>query len=110
MRRTAMTIMNAILQYMLCLAIIPVILVLKLMKHFVPMDEARTKVHLRLVAEVLFQLSIIFVSFYFIHRMVLYIPTYSQMNYPDVSFICNQLYFQPCLSCFTMQTKPWCKK
>ena len=94
------TIMN-MLQYMV-LAIIPVILVLKIMKHFVPLDEP-DKSSLELVGEVLFQISIIFVSFFFIHRMILYIPTYSQMNYPDVSFICVIL--PTLLILFTMQTK-----
>lgn len=90
-----------VLQYMI-LAIIPVILVLKFMKHWIPLDEV-DKGSLELALEVMFQLSVIFVSFYFIHRMILYIPTYSQMNYPDVSFICVVL--PTLLILFTMQTK-----
>ena len=90
-----------IIQYML-LAVIPIILILKFMKHFVPVDEP-DKGSIELMIEVLFQLSIIFVSFYFIHRMITFIPTYSNMNYPDFSFVF--IILPTLLILFTMQTK-----
>ena len=90
-----------IFQYMI-LAIIPLVLVLKFMKHFIP-HEDQSKGSAELLLEVLFQLSVIFVSFYFIHRIICYIPTYSQMNYPDFSFI--YIILPTLFILFTMQTK-----
>tara|TARA_B100000963_G_C22638067_1_gene678677 strand:+ start:2390 stop:3124 length:735 start_codon:yes stop_codon:yes gene_type:complete len=90
-----------IIQYMV-IAIIPIILILKVMKHFVPVDEP-DKGSIELMLEVLFQLSFIFVSFYFIHRIITFIPTYSKMNYPDFSFLFVVL--PTLLVLFTMQTK-----
>ena len=74
-----------VMQYMV-LGIIPLILVLKFMKHFVPPEDPE-KGSFELVVEVLLQLTVIFVSFYFIHRIITFIPTYSKMNYPEFSFI-----------------------
>ena len=90
-----------IMQYMI-LCIIPLILVLKFMKHFVPPEDPE-KGTIELVVEVLLQLSVIFVSFYFIHRMITFIPTYSKMNYPDFSFV--YVILPTLLILFTMQTK-----
>ena len=90
-----------VLQYMI-LAIIPLIVVLKFMKHFIPPEDP-TKGSFELLFEVIFQLSVVFISFYFIHRMICYIPTYSQMNYPELSFI--YIILPTLFILFTMQTK-----
>ena len=90
-----------ILQYVV-IGIIPLILTLKLMKHFIPAEEP-TKSSLELSVEVILQLLFIFVSFYFIHRMITFIPTYSTMNYPEFSFI--YVILPTLLILFTMQTK-----
>ena len=90
-----------VMQYMV-LGIIPLILVLKFMKHFVPPEDPE-KGSIELVVEVLLQLTVIFVSFYFIHRIITFIPTYSKMNYPDFSFI--YVILPTLLILFTMQTK-----
>ena len=90
-----------IVQYVL-FAITPLILILKLMKHFIPSEEPN-KSSLELSLEVVLQLLFIFVSFYFVHRMITFIPTYSTMNYPDFSFI--YVILPTLLILFTMQTK-----
>ncbi|MBI96712.1 hypothetical protein CL656_06175 [bacterium] len=90
-----------VMQYMV-LAIIPLVLILKFMKHYVPAEEP-DKGSIELLLEVFFQLTVIFVSFYFIHRMITFIPTYSKMNYPEFSFV--YIILPTLLILFTMQTK-----
>ena len=44
-----------------------------------------------LVIEVLIQLTVILVAFFFIHKLVLYFPTYSQVNYENFSLLSGML-------------------
>ena len=56
-----------------------------------------------LVFEVLIQLVIILVAFFFIHKLVLYFPTYSKVNYENFSLLSGML---PLLFLmFTLDTK-----
>tara|TARA_B000000557_G_scaffold252864_1_gene241396 strand:- start:716 stop:1180 length:465 start_codon:yes stop_codon:yes gene_type:complete len=56
-----------------------------------------------LVFEVLIQLIVILVAFFFIHKLVLYFPTYSQVNYESFSLLSGML---PLLFLmFTLDTK-----
>ena len=73
---------NALLnmtQYII-LALIPVILVLKTIKHYIP-EEDDTKGAPELAIEVAIQLFAIFFAIWFIDRIIRYIPTYSGANY-----------------------------
>tara|TARA_B110000967_G_scaffold208317_1_gene260106 strand:- start:264 stop:986 length:723 start_codon:yes stop_codon:yes gene_type:complete len=78
------TIMN-ILQYTV-LAIIPLIVVLKGIKNYIP-ETDEDKGSLVIIAEIFAQLSVMFVSLYFIHRMICFIPTYSEVKYGDINLI-----------------------
>jgi len=74
------TVMN-MLQYAV-LAFIPVILVLKVTKTYVP-EANEEKGSLELLAESLFQVVFILLSFWFINRVITYIPTYSKKPYKE---------------------------
>jgi hypothetical protein len=90
-----------VMQYVL-LALIPVIIVLKLVKHYVP-EEDDTKGSPEILAEVVGQLTVIFMSIWFIDKMIRYIPTYSEVNYHkfnEVNFVLPFL-----IILVTMQTK-----
>ena len=93
--------MMNVMQYVL-LALIPVIVVLKLVKHYVP-EEDDSKDSLEILAEVVGQLTVIFMSIWFIDKMIRYLPTYSQVNYHkfnEVNFVLPFL-----IILVTMQTK-----
>jgi hypothetical protein len=72
-----------IIQYTF-LAIIPVIIVNKLTQRFVPEadDEKRS---VEIVFEVLAQIVVMFLFILMIHRIIIYIPTYSGEKYPSFS-------------------------
>ena len=74
------TILN-IMQYTI-LAMIPVLLVLKLIRTAFP-EADDEKGSLVILAEVLGQIFVMFLSIYIIHRMIVYIPTFSGMKYTD---------------------------
>lgn len=69
------------LQYAV-LAFIPIILVLKVTKSYVP-EANEDKGSLELLAESLFQVIFILLSFWFINRVITYIPTYSKKPYKE---------------------------
>jgi len=62
------------------LAIIPVTLLSKSIKKFVP-DADDQKGSLEISAEIIIQIMITFIGFILIYRVVTYIPTYSQTKY-----------------------------
>lgn len=74
------SVMN-MLQYAV-LAFIPVILVLKVTKTYVP-EANEEKGSLELLAESLFQVVFILLSFWFINRVITYVPTYSKKPYKE---------------------------
>ena len=89
------------LQYTV-LSIIPLFLVLKVTKNYVPeVDEYKGS--LEILAESLFQIIFIVLSFWFINRIIFYIPTYSGENYKDFNEITYILSFVFIL--LTLQTK-----
>lgn len=73
-------IMN-MLQYTV-LTFIPIILVLKVTRSYVP-EANEDKNSLELLAESLFQVLFILLSFWFINRVITYIPTYSKKPYKE---------------------------
>lgn len=74
-----------IVQYAV-LALIPIILLNKLMQRFVPEADDEKK-SIELVAEVLAQVIFMFLGIFFIHRILTYIPTYSGEKYPNWNII-----------------------
>jgi hypothetical protein len=72
-----------IIQYA-ALAMIPVIVLNKLMQKFVP-EADEEKGSLELVAEVLSQVIVMFLVILIIHRIITYVPTYSGEKYADFS-------------------------
>lgn len=89
------------LQYTV-LSIIPLFLVLKVTKNYVPeVDEYKGS--LEILVESLFQIIFIVLSFWFINRIIFYIPTYSGENYKDFNEITYILSFVFIL--LTLQTK-----
>jgi len=64
------------------LAFIPIILVLKITRTYVP-EANEEKGSLELLAESLFQVVFILLSFWFINRVITYIPTYSKKPYKE---------------------------
>jgi len=88
-------------QYTL-LTIVPILLVLKTTRTYVPeVDEHKGTVEL--LAESAFQIVFIILSFWFIHRVIAYIPTYSGVPYRDFNETCFVLPFIFIL--LTLQTK-----
>lgn len=77
-------ILNA-LQYVL-LVIIPIVILLKLMKNFIPLENDE-KGTIEITVEVVLQFFIIFIAFLFIHKLVVFIPTYSTVPYGKLNLI-----------------------
>lgn len=89
------------MQYTL-LAILPVVILLKLVKHYIPEDD-ESKPSLEVLVEVILQLVILFLSIWFIDKMIRFVPTYSGVCYfkfNETNFIIPIL-----LVLITMQTK-----
>lgn len=72
-----------IIQYSL-LGLIPIIILNKAMQKLVP-DADDEKGNVEILAEVIFQIVIIFIGILIIHRIITYIPTYSGLKYADFS-------------------------
>jgi hypothetical protein len=73
------------LQYIF-LAIIPVVILTKTIGRYVPeADDAKSSVEV--VAEILIQLIITFLGLLLVHRIITYVPTYSNTKYPDFHII-----------------------
>jgi hypothetical protein len=93
-------IMN-MMQYTL-LTIIPVLLILRGIKHIIPEDD-ETKGSLEILFESVGQVILIMLAIWFTHKIINYIPTYSGEDYPkfnEISFIIPFI-----LILATMQTK-----
>ena len=73
------------LQYVI-LAIIPILLVNKLIKTYLPPVD-RSKSSIELTTEIVIQLVLLFVFIFFIHKLILFIPTYTKNPYPAISFL-----------------------
>lgn len=84
------------------IAVVPLLALLKIMKMYMPISNP-LKPTSELVFEVIVQLLVILVAFFFIHKIVLYFPTYSQINYDGFSLLSGML---PLLFLmFTLDTK-----
>ena len=93
--------LSNIIQYAI-LAIIPVLIILKSVKHFIP-EEDNSKGNLELSLEIIGQIVFIFVMMWFSDRIIRYIPTYSGSNYQELNPINFILPFLLIMT--TLQTK-----
>ena len=84
------------------LAIVPLVLVLKVVQQYVP-EEDEKKGSVEITAECLTQVLFILVSFWLIHKMVTFVPTYSKVDYKEVNLLVPMIPFLFIL--LTMQTK-----
>lgn len=66
------------------LSVIPVIGLNKTVQKIIP-DVDEDKGSLEILAEVIVQIVVMFLGMFFIHRLVTFVPTYSQMKYEDYS-------------------------
>ena len=89
------------LQYTL-LAIIPVIIILKSVKHMFP-EEDEAKGTLEILVESVGQIIFIVSMFWFCDKIIRYVPTYSKTDYPNFTPITFMLPFLLILT--TLQTK-----
>jgi hypothetical protein len=70
-------------QYSL-LAILPVVILNKIMLKFVP-EADEEKGSIELLAEIIIQILIMFLGIFFIDRIITYIPTYSGLKYSELN-------------------------
>jgi len=84
------------------LSIIPVILILKAVRNFVPIEDD-SKGTIEITAECIAQIALIIVTIWFSNRAIMYIPTYSGCEYTKFDAISFLLPF--ILILVTMQTK-----
>ena len=68
------------------IAILPILTLLKLMKIYLP-ESNLFKPSTELVFEVVMQLIVILIAFFFIHKFVLFFPTYSKIPYNNISLL-----------------------
>ena len=72
-------------QYIL-IAIIPIIILFKLMNVYLP-PVNKNKSSIEITIEVVIQLVILFSFFFFIHKLIIFIPTYTKNPYPILQFL-----------------------
>jgi hypothetical protein len=72
-----------VVQYSL-LGVIPIVVLNKVIQRFVP-EASTEKSSLELLAEILIQLIVMFCGIVLIHRMITYIPTYSEFKYESLT-------------------------
>jgi hypothetical protein len=90
-----------IIQYTV-LAIIPIVIVLKLIKTYIP-EADEDNGSLVIFVEVVAQLILMFFALYFIHRIITYVPTYSGKMYE--AFSMTNIIPVVLLLALTMQSK-----
>lgn len=68
------------------LSILPILVLLKLLKMYVP-EEDPLKGSPEIAIEVLIQLGVIMIALFFIHKLVIYVPTYSKVDYEHINLL-----------------------
>ena len=71
-------------QYII-LAIIPIIVIVRLMKNYIP-PVSNTKGTVEIAVELVVQLVVLVSFFFLIHKLILFVPTYTKQNYPSIQF------------------------
>ena len=74
--------MMNLLQYTF-ISIIPLVLIVKLIERVIP-EADNQKSSLEILVEVLGEIFIIFMGFYFTNKSILYLHTYSTIEYPTI--------------------------
>lgn len=74
-----------IVQYAV-LAIIPIVFINKLTQAYIP-ESDETKPTLEITIEILLQVVFLFVSMYFIHRLITFVPTFSNVDYSELNLL-----------------------
>lgn len=90
-----------LLQYTL-LSIIPVVLILKGIRHFIPEDD-ESKGSLEIVTETVGQIIVIVLAIWFVNKSIRYLPTYSGSEYGKYDSTSFMIPFL--ILILTMQTK-----
>lgn len=84
------------------LAVLPVILLNRTIHILIP-EADESKASLELLAEVIAQVGLIFIGIFFIHRIVTYLPTYSEAKYDTFSILNSIISFL--IIILSLQTK-----
>jgi hypothetical protein len=74
-----------IIQYAI-IALIPVIIISKTISKYDPEADDK-KSSLEISAEIIIKIIIMFIGLLLVHRMIIFIPTYSGVKYPDFNII-----------------------
>ena len=93
--------LSNIIQYSI-LAIFPIVILNKTIQRFIP-EADETKGSIEVLIEIILQLGLIFVGMFFIHRIITYIPTYSESKYDNLSVVNNIISFL--IIILSLQTK-----
>lgn len=72
-------------QYII-LAIIPVIIIVRLIQNYVPPLNNK-KATIEILIELIVQLVVLFALFFFVHKLIAFIPTYTKQQYQNVQFL-----------------------
>ena len=90
-----------IFQYAI-LAIFPIVILNKIIQRLIP-EADDMKGSIEILAEISFQLGLIFIGMFFIHRIITYLPTYSESKYDSFSVINSIISFL--IIILSLQTK-----
>jgi hypothetical protein len=72
-------------QYVI-LAIIPILLIVRLMQSYIPPVNNK-KATIEIAIELVVQLVVLFGLFFFVHKLIAFIPTYTKQQYQSVQFL-----------------------
>lgn len=68
------------------ISVIPLLILLKLLKMYMP-EQDPFKPSTDILLEVIMQLLIILVALFLVHKMIMYFPTYSKVDYDQISML-----------------------
>uniref|UniRef100_A0A6C0BAV0 Uncharacterized protein n=1 Tax=viral metagenome TaxID=1070528 RepID=A0A6C0BAV0_9ZZZZ len=84
------------------LSLIPIVILNKAMQKYVPEADDQ-KGSLEILAEIIIQIFVLFIGIFFIHRLTMYLPTWSGAKYPDTNII--QIIIVALVILLSLQTK-----
>uniref|UniRef100_A0A6C0H6E6 Uncharacterized protein n=1 Tax=viral metagenome TaxID=1070528 RepID=A0A6C0H6E6_9ZZZZ len=77
--------LSNIIQYSI-LGLLPILFLNKLIQRFIP-EANDEKSSIELLGEIIFQITVMFVGIFYIHRIITFIPTYSGIDYVEFSAV-----------------------
>ena len=77
--------LSNIIQYSV-LGLLPILILNKLIQKFIP-EANEDKSSIELIGEIIFQITIMFVGIFYIHRIITFVPTYSGVDYVDFNTV-----------------------